>query len=547
MQAVAQPEHAQQHPETGADFAAAREAVLDRFANTPMAYTVNGVTYRVSGAYEAMMLCPHLQDETISAEYLEYKFKEAAGLAIETPEEEMENPETLLGEKVDTDDADEDFTRERSKEPVVATRHEATDEKPDDKYGDDTPIATLDAGDARTESGQQAPIFAEKTTSNFVVHEDNEVSEELIIQQRPIAGPLRAVQQFEVSGDEAGTVVAADDRTEKVAIATQAVVELFGDHDRTDGEDSEAGAEEVEEKSTESTPSELPTNVYNIPSMQVIETPHEHGMQPPPSDVVDLYRAPDATVLNVVSFPKEAESKMWPEPVVNVPAEVVWPERESLSVDEASMISVALAHENNEFDGDEASEETDEYAQEEPLETAEVTTDITSNAEDQIQPFEQVIVMEQQEDEASSSISETRELVVELTGQEPETITEIESPKVYHYADETIRRIEILEQAQTAAECKEAVEGLHDELVLLLEHLGYSDAETIAERLTKQYDLATLKKYIAILLRASLLMQTKDEKPTASPAASQLPYHLYGAQAVRMVVRFVKHYYAAAA
>jgi len=69
---IAEPEHEPVFNE--------RELVLERFANTPMAYIVNGTPHKARGSYEAVMLCEFLQNEKLPAAFLEVKFQEGAAL-----------------------------------------------------------------------------------------------------------------------------------------------------------------------------------------------------------------------------------------------------------------------------------------------------------------------------------------------------------------------------------------------------------------------------------------------------------------------------------
>lgn len=143
-------------------------------------------------------------------------------------------------------------------------------------------------------------------------------------------------------------------------------------------------------------------------------------------------------------------------------------------------------------------------------------------------------------DEARPVPPEVVEVIAELTGQIPDELPEVRTIDLYVQANATVRAIEVLEKARSAEDCKEALEVLRVELETLLQRLGYADAQAMAERLTRHYDIASLKKYIMLLSRTFLLEQMKDEKPQTLPVKPDVPYHRYGAQAVRMVVDFAR-------
>ena len=84
----------------------ARELVLEKYANTLMAYkTKDGTLQIASGSAEAIMMCVFLQDENMGAAYLEGHFRVAAELAATQQSEENEDKPNK--DEVITDDVAE--------------------------------------------------------------------------------------------------------------------------------------------------------------------------------------------------------------------------------------------------------------------------------------------------------------------------------------------------------------------------------------------------------------------------------------------------------
>ncbi len=143
--------------------------------------------------------------------------------------------------------------------------------------------------------------------------------------------------------------------------------------------------------------------------------------------------------------------------------------------------------------------------------------DVTENYEDAALPVQEVI-----------------EVMEEITGELPDLLPE-EIPL------ETVRQISKLEQgihkletARTAKECHEALVVIRVELASLLSLLGYDNAGAIAERLVQQYDMATLKNYLAQLMR---LLESRRSKSIMTRQMRLKPLHRrFGIHAVGRVV-----------
>ncbi len=108
---------------------------------------------------------------------------------------------------------------------------------------------------------------------------------------------------------------------------------------------------------------------------------------------------------------------------------------------------------------------------------------------------------------------------------------EIEPVEMIGRAANLVRYIEKLEQATSAEECHDNLELIKSELIGLLTMLGYDNPHDIAEQLLRKYDIATLKRFIIILIKTSLL----SYKPRPS-LASFFDHRKYGAPAVSEVV-----------
>lgn len=82
-----------------------RELVLERFADTPMTYkSSTGATYTAHGSREAIMLCEPLQNEKLTAAYLDMKFQMAADLYISLEGKPADEPEATENSPVIKDE-----------------------------------------------------------------------------------------------------------------------------------------------------------------------------------------------------------------------------------------------------------------------------------------------------------------------------------------------------------------------------------------------------------------------------------------------------------
>lgn len=128
--------------------------------------------------------------------------------------------------------------------------------------------------------------------------------------------------------------------------------------------------------------------------------------------------------------------------------------------------------------------------------------------------------------------SELVELVGAVVGERDRLDeVEVEPVEMIGRAVNLVRYIEKLEQATSAEECHDNLAFIKSELMGLLIMLGYDNPYDIAEQLLKKYDIATLKRFIIILIKTSLL----SYKPRPS-LASFFDHRKYGAPAVSEVV-----------
>ena len=127
------------------------------------------------------------------------------------------------------------------------------------------------------------------------------------------------------------------------------------------------------------------------------------------------------------------------------------------------------------------------------------------------------------------------EAAIDFIQEVPEIVTEVTPENIYIQAATVIKKIERLEFVKTAEECREALGELRKELRELLMRLGYEDVEVIVERVLKQYDIITLKQYIALL--SQKIEESKMPKTiTRHRKVKRISYDRYGSHAVRMLV-----------
>lgn len=516
------------------DPAEEREAILDRFANTPMAYTVNGVTHKASGSHEALLLCSYLQSESLSPGHLEYAFEEAAELAVELDAEKPVEDEVL-------DEADE--------EEVSKQNHQAQ---------------LQEAGPLKEKNNEQT-VQAEKTESNEIRDGDtgSALSNEPTVAQETVSDGAIDASPVE-SRDTADATVEVKSNTSSEPVVERSTMEVSND-----------GMEAPSAVTTTSINIDVPESSVN--EEQAEEPEPVHAMAGPELEIAE----PEVTSVDTTS----ANERVADMPVIDetdtiiVESEPVLPEKPVESTHEApsetEIFQILAMHENLEMAEDDPTETVRETGEvnywrgdeevdiepenDEPIaaveseidglqvteESDEVTLDVVRQYDEgvmvddhQALEIERAVIAEQ-DGAVHEASPEVGEIVAQLVGQSPNSQPEATVDILYMQADATIRKVENLERARTAEDCRESLEDLRMELATLLQQLGYTDADAVAERLTKQYDIATLKKYIAVLMRSFLMAQTKNEKTKSARSKVHVPYHRYGAKAVQMVVSLV--------
>jgi hypothetical protein len=139
-------------------------------------------------------------------------------------------------------------------------------------------------------------------------------------------------------------------------------------------------------------------------------------------------------------------------------------------------------------------------------------------------------------------VPEMSEIISELTQETPkvelsmqvELNQDFEPTQIYQQASIVIKKIEILEKARTAEECKEALKGLRLELADLLQKFGYTEYDYLVERLIQNYDVATLKRYMAAMMQK--IIKSRKTKSHRNRQTKDLSARKYGSPAVRNVI-----------
>ena len=148
------------------------------------------------------------------------------------------------------------------------------------------------------------------------------------------------------------------------------------------------------------------------------------------------------------------------------------------------------------------------------------------------------IINEDQENvfDTTELVPEITEIISELTQEVPkiELDEEFEPIQIYQQASSVIKKIELLEKARTAEECKEALKDLRIELADLLQKFGYTEYDYLVERLIQNYDVATLKKYMAAMMQK--IIKSRKAKVRRDRQTKVLPARKYGSLAVRNVI-----------
>lgn len=157
------------------------------------------------------------------------------------------------------------------------------------------------------------------------------------------------------------------------------------------------------------------------------------------------------------------------------------------------------------------------------------------------------IINEDQENifDSTELVPEITEIISELTQEVPkielddkaESHFEFEPLQIYQQAYSVVKKIELLEKARTAEECKEALKDLRIELADLLQKFGYTEYDYLVERLIQSYDVATLKKYMAAMMQK--IIKSRKAKVRRNRQTKILPARKYGSTAVRRVINLI--------
>ncbi|MDB5183775.1 MAG: hypothetical protein JWO07_456 [Candidatus Saccharibacteria bacterium] len=175
-----------------------------------------------------------------------------------------------------------------------------------------------------------------------------------------------------------------------------------------------------------------------------------------------------------------------------------------------------------------------------PVERAETTPEVTAETRRVSEPKPDVVRTETVEDNGEIIDDAPAEIVakiVELIGIHPDEATEPEPEEAKRRITTIIEKIDVLERAETAEDCQEALLEVRVELAGLLALMGYRNADQLAEWLTRNYDIKQLRKYMSAILQSltsperSATLSTHIQN-TTSPSK-------FGSRAVRMLVSLV--------
>ena len=245
----------------------------------------------------------------------------------------------------------------------------------------------------------------------------------------------------------------------------------------------------------------------------------------------------------------EASSDLETEPEhAETETEEYWPVRELAEIEELAddELEALLSVEDDTADGGHEGEATAEVERaavpsSSEMDEAEIPAEPAgTNDEHKAAPFSAIeAVLEREQESADQKVfehikDEVTEAATEFICEEPEREADYE-PETARQVAKVIEKIETLEQSKSAETCQESLQEMREELAGLLMLLGYENASEIAERLTKQYDTRTLKKFMAMLIqplssleRISGRTQKKTRKATS--------HRKYGSRVVRMAV-----------
>lgn len=533
---------------------AERQAVINEFADTPMAYTASdGQTYTASGSYAVMAECGPMADESLDAEYLRYKFEEAAAFALQTqsenPEEEPKPDDELPLKEPEADKQTPAPKQEAFDQQHVAELHDSdTDEPKMDHLASQLTVSVHVAEVQREVAADQEPEHEEATQDQQKI-ETIESQAESVVQD----SADRSVSSADPQKEATVEAVTLTPVIETQAQPEQSQVVVHEDRGGTEGMNGESTDPELVELPELSRQERVTQAVQEV--IVIIERQDQHEEQPIEMLIEDP--ADNLPELDVVG----AES-------VQVIEAMDYSDLEEPQIDEVtdfeppSLDDIAMIDRPNDI------RETSEVFEAEDGETAEQLIDSESEASDVIEHIEaltRMIEIEQasneddtagepyldleqaDQDQPTESAPESATLPSEvvLVLQEvglaaPDLETTEHPTKLQKELVVVVKKIESLEKAVSAEECHEAAQELRSELAALLELFGYADSSAQADMLFSRwrYDLESLKQYIASLQKTIASMQSNTTK-LHSTNTRPLHWH-YGASAVRLVVNFAK-------
>lgn len=417
---------------------------------------------------------------------------------LESPDDDAkltQDAEQVADKKPQQDESDSNAQPPKEYLPVV------TPNKPDNNYETETLIPKLFV----------VPEKRAYTNDVQAIYEPEQVQEASIATEVDSSIRLSSIEPQETSESE--------DTVTLHAATTEQVASKFVDIASAETMQHESVVELAVERQ-EFGPAEAPV----LQQSQETELSHEEG-----AVNVDEPKLLDESYSIPAILPKESEH--------------------IIGTDTAKDNSEAV--ESNYWYADESPEDTEQSAEEvflDAFEADETFADEPSGVErsaafvsEAPSALSEIIAMELEENDTTAPevVAEITQILSELTEQPPNSELETNVTEVYHRVAVVMHAMENLEKARSKEQCTAALEELRTALVELLLQLGYEDAELTARRMLRQYDIATIKKYIATMMRTFLTVRAKETNPMSLTSKIQMPYHLYGAHAVRMVVNLV--------
>lgn len=542
---------------------AERQAVTNEFADTPMAYIASdGQTYTASGSYAVMAECGPMADESLDAEYLRYKFEEAAAFALQTqsenPEEEPKPDDELPLKEPEADKQTPAPKQEVFDQQHVAELHDSdTDEPKMDHLASQLTVSVHVAEVQREVAADQEPEHKEATQDQQKI-ETIESQAESVVQD----SADRSVSSADPQKEATVEAVTLKPVIETQAQPEQSQVVVHEDRGGTEGMNGESTDPELVELPELSRQERVTRAVQE--AIAIIERQDQHEEQPIEMLIEDLAdKLPEPDVVGTEGMP--------------VVEAMDYSDLEELQIEEVTDFELPSLADSAVIDQPDDIYETSEVFEAEDSETAEQLLDSGSEASDVIEHIEaltRMIEIEQASNEDDSDGEPNLEqanqdqpkemapeatvlpnelvLVLQEVGLAAPDLETTEHPtKLQEELVVVVKKIESLEKAVSAEACHEAAQELRSELAALLELFGYADSSAQADMLLSRwrYDLESLKQYIASLQKTIASMQSNTTK-LHSTNTRPLHWH-YGASAVRLVVNFAKtpldQQYAAAA